>query len=204
MFATTWPIFARRRTSLTEPEQPYVAFIGNTIAGRGSIVELASLCKAKLDAGEKNRIAIFDNKTGRPVDVDFRGTPEQMLNTLARRHATSESPAASEPAKARAITGEVSLLPRHWDWLRQGRGGTSATLRRLIDSERKRDAGERAIQQAVETTHRFIWDMAGDEADFEAATRALFAHDFARFESLIQAWPADICTQTLHYLHAAR
>lgn len=199
---------------MTSDSPDYVAFTGNTLIGRGPIEEIASLCKTRIDAGETARVAIFDNHTGRPLDIDFRGSSEQMLASLAVHPVLDAGtrpaarPAARPAGRGRpkmgVVSREVSLLPRHWEWLSNQRGGASAALRRLVDSERKNRSADQIIQTSIEATHRFMWDMAGNKAGFESASRALFARDFSAFEQLIERWPEDIRKQLLHYLKAAQ
>ena len=86
----------------------------------------------------------------------------------------------------------MTLLPRHWDWLSAQPGGASAALRRLVDQARK--AGESADdrRRAIERCYKFMNAIAGHRPGFEEATRALFAGERERFETLIAAWPTDV------------
>jgi hypothetical protein len=99
---------------------------------------------------------------------------------------------------------EVSLLPRHWQWLSAQKGGASATLRRLVEDARKRGAEGELVRSRVEAAHRFMWDIAGDLPGFEESSRALFAHDFEKFERLILCWPVDIQSILTRYVGEAR
>jgi hypothetical protein len=87
---------------------------------------------------------------------------------------------------------EVTLLPRHWDWLGGQSGGASAALRRLVETAMRQDAGPQRRRQAQEAAYRFATAMAGDAPGYEEAMRALFAGDQARFEALTEPWPADV------------
>ena len=101
-----------------------------------------------------------------------------------------------KPARGRPRLGvtarEVTLLPRHWDWLATQPGGASAALRRLVDQARRDSGGADAIRQAQEATYRVMTTLAGDFPDYEEATRALFANDRQRFAQLTAGWPGDI------------
>ena len=88
------------------------------------------------------------------------------------------------------VAREVTLLPRHWDWLAVQPGGASVALRRLVDAAREH--GSDRARAAQETTYRFLRAMAAGESTFEAALRALFAGDEARFEEAIATWPQDV------------
>lgn len=85
----------------------------------------------------------------------------------------------------------MTLLPRHWEWLAEQPGGASVTLRRLVEQARREDGGGDR-RRAQESTHRFMTAMAGDEAGYEEALRALFANDAARFETFTATWPEDV------------
>jgi hypothetical protein len=92
------------------------------------------------------------------------------------------------------VAREVTLLPRHWDWLSSQRGGASVTLRRLVDEARRGSADGERIREAQESAYRFMAVLAGNARHYENAIRALFARDAAQFERLIAAWPADVAT----------
>lgn len=106
--------------------------------------------------------------------------------------------------KLGVVCREVSLLPRHWEWLAEQRGGASATLRRLVEGAKKSESREAVARRAVEAAHRFMWDLAGDEPGFEEATRSLFAMDFDLFEKQTSGWPAAIRDQLARYIENAR
>lgn len=129
---------------------------------------------------------IFDDATGKPVDVDLRGSPEEVRARL--------EPAARGPGRPKlGVTArEVTLLPRHWDWLAAQPGGASVTLRRLVEEARRGGGGKERRRQAQDAAYRFMSAMAGDAPGYEEATRALYAGDGARFEAQTQAWPADV------------
>jgi hypothetical protein len=90
------------------------------------------------------------------------------------------------------IAREVTLLPRHWDWLATQPGGASIALRKLVEEARRASTGKDRLRQAQEAAYRFMSAMAGDLAGFEEATRALFANDRAGFGACVAQWPADI------------
>jgi len=96
------------------------------------------------------------------------------------------------------IAREVSLLPRHWEWLEQQPNGASAAIRRLVDEARKRDPGEQQARAAIRAADRFLTAMAGNLPGYEEASRALYARDKKRFHELTRDWPRDI------RLHARR
>ncbi len=127
----------------------------------------------------------------------------QPHEVLARLPGTAETPAVTDEAAPPASRGpgrpklgvvarEVTLLPRHWDWLAQQRGGASVALRRLVDEARRSHQDKDRIRHAQEAAYRFLSATAGNRANYEAAIRALFADEAVRFAKLIADWPADI------------
>ena len=101
------------------------------------------------------------------------------------------------------VSREVSLLPRHWEWLSSQRGGASAGIRRLVEIALKEISHQDPVRKAVETAYAFLSDLAGDYPGFEEASRALFAHDFAAFEVIIADWPPDVREQLGRFLARA-
>ncbi|GGJ28122.1 DUF2239 family protein [Deinococcus roseus] len=138
------------------------------------------------------QVLVFEDQTGRTVDFDLRGTLEEVLV----RHLPSSD---AEPARAGrgrprlgVVAREVTLFPRHWEWLEQQPGGASAALRRLIEEARKQQPDLTKIRQAQTAADRFMSVIAGDLPGYQEASRALYARDFERFQQEIQPWPEDI------------
>lgn len=180
-------------------ESRYTAFAGPRRIAAGTAGEVVLGAKACLDAGETDRIALYEDATGRAIDVDFRGTPDEVLARLAD-HPLLARPAAPTGEEKRGpgrpklgvVSREVSLLPRHWEWLAEQSGGASATLRKLVDRARRENQAADRERRARETVHRFLWDLAGDYPDFEEASRALFAGDDDALVRTIADWPPDV------------
>jgi len=87
---------------------------------------------------------------------------------------------------------EVTLLPRHWEWLNAQPGSASVTLRKLIDQARRANGSADRVRRAQEAAFRFMSAIAGNERGFEEASRALFAGDRIRFGEQTASWPADV------------
>ena len=177
-----------------------IAFAGPRLIAAGKLSEVAIATQAAESAGLDRTPIIFDAVTSEPIDLDLRGTPEELL---ARVLAPSPSKSESEYVEADAHRGpgrprlgvvgrEVTLLPRHWDWLATQPGGASAAIRRLVDQARVTHADRDRTRRAQEYAYRFMTAMLGDQPDFEEATRALFAPDRDRFTELTARWPADL------------
>jgi uncharacterized protein len=177
-----------------------IAFDGDRAIASGDLREVARAAKERLDRRKDAAILIFDVETGAPIELDFRGG---VTDVLARLPETAKTPTAVDEATPPASRGpgrpklgvvarEVTLLPRHWDWLAQQRGGASVALRRLVDEARRSHDDKDRIRHAQEAAYRFMFVIAGNRTNYEAAIRALFADEPARFAKLIAEWPADI------------
>lgn len=171
-----------------EEERTYTAFAGEHLVGAGGLRAMLGKVKAYLDDGGEERVLIFEDWTGRQVDFDFRGPPEEVFE---RADPSGPRTGPGRP-KLGVVAREVTLLPRHWEWLERQPSGASAALRRLVDEARKREPGKERARLALEAASKVMWAVAGDLPNFEEASRALFGRDQARFEKLIAAWPKDL------------
>lgn len=182
-----------------EDDRSYSAFAGERLIASGPLRVMLARTKAWVDRRERARLLIFDDETGRQVDFDFRGTVEQVL----ARAAPPAGHAGPGRPRLGVIGREVSLLPRHWEWLEQQPNGISAALRRLVDEARKHEPGKQRARALRDAASRFTTAMAGDLAGFEEASRALFAGDERRFERLVHGWPADVRKHVLRWVREA-
>ncbi|MBO1074214.1 DUF2239 family protein [Roseomonas marmotae] len=172
--------------TLGEAPAPYTAFAGSRRLASGALAEVALHAKEALDRGVAAPVLIFDNRTSQVVEVDFRGQPSDVLRRL-------ETP-RRRPGRPRlgVVAREVTLLPHHWEWLRQQPGGASVALRKLVEEASGGQAAPDRRRLALEACYRFLRIMAGDLPGFEEASRALYAGKRARFEALAGAWPEDL------------
>ena len=99
---------------------------------------------------------------------------------------------ADRPPELGVVAREVTLLPRHWDWLAGQPGGASVTLRKLVEQARKDNEGKDRLRRAREAAYRFLSAMAGNLPGFEEAARALFAGHRDRFAAVVAPWPQDV------------
>jgi hypothetical protein len=175
-----------------------IAFAGTELLARGELVEVVRAVKAALDKGADRSIALLDAATGQPVDINFTGTEEEVLQRIPR----APGRGAGRP-KLGVIPREVTLLPRHWEWLAKQPGGASVALRKLVEHA-SRDAREAdTMREARDAAYRFMHELMGDAAGFEEASRALFAGDGERFRGLVADWPADVRAHLLELAGAA-
>jgi hypothetical protein len=151
----------------------------------GSVANIALFLKGK----PQGDVLVFDDSTGHQIDFDSTGT----ANEIALR---DPDPIPAERGRGRPKLGviprEVTLLPRHWDWLNSQPGGASVALRKLVDEARRSSGDRDRIRAAQEAAYRFISAIGGNLPEFEEATRALFAYDRRRFSDLIANWPEDV------------
>jgi hypothetical protein len=175
------------------------AFRGTARIASGDLTWVALAVKEALEGDETAPVLIFDDRTSRLIEIDFRGSRDDVLRSVASRDLAEE--AASEPEapvrrpgrpKLGVVSREVTLLPRHWDWLNSQPGGASVTLRRLVEEARRASDGKDRVRQAQDSAYRFMMVMAGDRPGFEEATRALFAGNLERFRQETAEWPTDI------------
>jgi hypothetical protein len=172
------------------PAQPpsYTLFIGESSLASGDLRAVLLRAKAQADRGGPKDVLLFEDETGRQLEVSLEGPLEGVL---ARALPAEPAPGRGRP-KLGVTAREVTLLPRHWEWLEQQPRGTSATLRLLVDEARKREPDEGARRIAREAAHRFMTAMSGNRAGYEEALRALYAADRRSFEHHTEQWPKDV------------
>jgi uncharacterized protein len=181
------------------PEPDYIAFEGERRIASGDLGDVARAAKQTLDRRKDASVLIFDGQTSGPVDLDFRGTVDDVLTRLPKQDPPTvaldtalTTPRGPGRPKLGVVAREVTLLPRHWDWLAQQKGGASVAIRKLVDDARRTSEDRDRIRLAQEAAYRFMSAMGGNRPHYEEAIRALFAHDRSRFEQLIAEWPADV------------
>lgn len=168
----------------------YTCFAGHQKIASGALPEVVITAKHAQENSESAQPLIFENASGRQVDFDMRGTDEETLARIPSSPEENTTPAGRGRPKLGVIAREVTLLPRHWDWLATQPGGASTTLRKLVDEARRAD--HNSLRQRRERTYHFMLAIAGNQSDFDEANRALFTGNEERFEQLIASWPADI------------
>ncbi|MFD4838502.1 DUF2239 family protein [Achromobacter sp. NPDC058515] len=181
------------------PSDPHTAFEGTRVIAAGPLADVALAVKQAMAARGDKTILIFQDLSGKQVDLDLSGNDAQVI----ARHAPAGAVAAPEPEdeatprgrgrpKLGVVPREVTLLPRHWDWLGAQPGGASVALRKLVEQARRDNEAQDARRQRQEAAYRFMSSMAGDLPGFEEATRALYAEDRERFARLVAQWPQDV------------
>jgi hypothetical protein len=178
--------------------QTFTAFEGQRLLVSGSLAEVALAVK-RAERPASKPIAIFSDATGRGIDLDLRGSDAEIVARLPAAvspTATEEAPPGEPRGRGRPKLGvvarEVTLLPRHWEWLNMQPGGASVSLRKLVEAARRANGDKDRSRAARDAAYHFMSAMAGDLPHFEDASRALFADDRRQFAALIAAWPGDI------------
>lgn len=191
--------------SSPHPTAPHTAFAGHRILAAGALADVALAVKRALAPRSNDPILVFDDLSGKQVDLDLRGDDA----AVAERHrapadAAPPAPEAPDAAaeetqprgrgrpKLGVVAREVTLLPRHWDWLAAQPGGASVVLRKLVEQARRDNESADRRRQRQEAAYRFMSAMAGNLPGFEEATRALYAEDRERFAAQVASWPQDV------------
>jgi hypothetical protein len=170
------------------------AFAGHGRIASGELRHVALKARQAHAAGKP--VLVFEDASGRQLDLPLELPEGELLRRLAAPAAPAKAPApaARGPGRPRlgVVAREVTLLPRHWDWLAVQPGGASVALRRLVDEARKVAGGQDRRRAAQEAAYRFLQALAGDLPGYEEAIRALFAADIGRFEESSAGWPEDV------------
>jgi hypothetical protein len=169
----------------------FTAFLGAKRLASGPLEQVALAAKKAVDRGAKQPLFIYNDSTGHAIDIDSRGSDAELLARLARPAPPSRPRGRGRP-KLGVIAREVTLLPRHWQWLGSQPGGASVAMRKLVEAARRANQEIDQRRQKQEAAYHFMSAMAGNFENFEEASRALFANDHQRFIELVAAWPPDI------------
>jgi hypothetical protein len=166
----------------------FSVFAGDQRVLSGELRTVLVALKERFDVEPGESVLVFEHPSGRQVDFDLRGTLEEVLARAL------PEPSRTGPGRPKlgVVSREVSLLPRHWEWLELQPNGASAALRRLVEEAKKRDPEGDRVRLAIEAANRFMTTMAGNLPNYEEASRALFAKEHDRFDHLIRGWPHDI------------
>lgn len=189
-----------------------IAFEGDKRVALGALADVAAVVRKRAGKGTHENIHVFDYVTGKLLNLDISGTEKDIRaryaaaapsTVAAPDDAAPEAPRGPGRPKLGVVAREVTLLPRHWDWLNAQPGGASVALRKLVEEARKTRGATDTLRSRQEAAYRFISAIAGDWRNYEETTRALFAGDPVRFRDLTDAWPADVRDHARHLASAA-
>jgi uncharacterized protein len=183
----------------------WIAFAKHKRIALGQPREVAARVKSFVDSHPKAPVLIFDADSSQSVEIDLRGSLATVMKRLPvaadspppSASASQEAPRGPGRPKLGVVAREVTLLPRHWDWLAAQPGGASVALRKLVERAQRASADADRRREAVESAYRFMHALAGDEPGFEEASRALFAGNLARVSDEAASWPRDVRTHLL-------
>jgi len=169
------------------------AFHADRRLASGSDGEVALAVRAFLKEQPSAAVLIFDDETGGQVDFDLRGSDREVLARLGGSE-NDNAVSVRRPGRPKlgVVAREVTLLPRHWEWLAAQPGGASVALRKLVEAARMAKAGSDVVRRAQEAADRFMMAVAGNLPHYEEAARALYAGHKQRFVDLTASWPADV------------
>lgn len=205
-------------------DTPCTAFEGGRCIASGPLRQVALATKPVVDRWASSiappPVLVFADASSEVIELDWRGSEADFAARLAATDLalSGAEPAASpqddQPENGPAVRGrgrpklgvaarEVTLLPRHWEWLATQPGGASVALRKLVEAARKASDETDRVRRAQAVGYKFMSTMAGHEAGFEEASRALFAGNLLGFEAHIAAWPADVQVHLKKLLKAA-
>lgn len=178
----------------------FIAFVGTQAVARGKLTEVASKIKAIVDSESSLTPIVFDTATGEQIDLDLRGSLETVVeltrgrDPLTLANTLPSNPPVRSPGRPKlgVVAREVTLLPRHWEWLASQSGGASVALRKLVEQATRTHRLADRKRAAQNHCYRFLSAVGGNLPGFEAASRALFAGDSDGFAAQISAWPPDV------------
>lgn len=171
-----------------DPTHTYTVFAGARRLATGTPEDVAG---AAFLRGGDSPLLVFDDATGSQVELDLRGSEEQVR---ARYRAAPQPVEARGRGRPRlgVVAREVTLLPDQWEWLAAQPGGASVVLRKLVQEARRAGSGRDRMRRAQERCYKVMVALAGDRPGFEEAARSLFRADMEAFQTIAGKWPADI------------
>lgn len=174
------------------------AFAGPHKVAAGTLHTVAQTLKQLVTRDPSAQILVFDDTSGSQVDLNLHGSLADVLQRLPREAAPTIDEQASPTArtvgrpKLGVVAREITLLPRHWEWLATQPGGASVALRKLVEYAQRGNKAHDEQRQAREAAYKVMSALAGDAPGFEEASRALFAGKQPAFLACVQEWPADV------------
>ncbi len=171
----------------------FTAFNGHTLLSQGDLREVVLQVKAHIGKSSNSPVLIFSDATGKTIDFNFHGTKLEIMKRLEVYTSSGPSEIAGPGRpKLGVASREVSLLPRHWEWLATQRGGASATLRLLVEEAMKKASSTQSVKQVQERAYHIMQILAGDMKGYEEALRAMYKKDRKAFYKNIETWPIDV------------
>ncbi|TBR43539.1 DUF2239 family protein [Marinomonas agarivorans] len=181
----------------------YSAFLDTRLLAAGELTTVITQIKQQFP--DREALLVETNSCKR-LEINWQGSVEDVLARIdAMPQAEPLSSDLIAPAtpkthikskrgrpKLGVVSKEVTLLPRHWEWLSKQSGGASVTLRRLVDQARQENSLEDEIKLRQEQIYNFISFFAEQLPNVEETMRALYRQDRSLFYRSIKNWPTDI------------
>lgn len=186
-----------------------IAFENDRRLASGSVADVALAVRNRAGKPNYQGIQVFEEESGKTLHLNLTGSDKDIRARYApategaTEVAPSDTPRGPGRPRLGVVAREVTLLPRHWDWLNSQPGGASVALRKLVEDARKTHGQSDNLRARQEAAYRFLSAMAGDWQNFEESTRALFAGDAVRFAELTEAWPIDVRDHARHLAFGA-
>ena len=185
----------------TLSDSDWIAFEGPSRLAQGDPATVVRAVHSHVATQAQALPLVFDAMSANRIELDWRAPLAQLLGALPAPMPTKEpstegdtpdTPRGPGRPKLGVTAREVTLLPRHWDWLSTQSGGASVALRRLVQNAMRENRAADQARQRSEAAYRFMSVMASSLPGFEEASRALFAGDLQRLQALVAGWPADL------------
>ena len=185
----------------------FTAFAGDRLIAAGALEQVALATKKAHDRGDA-RLLVFSDATGEVVELDLRGTPQDVISRLPTPESDAdESPPIQVLGRGRPKLGvtprEVTLLPRHWQWLGDQPGGASAAIRKLVEQAARDNIEIDTARRKRDAAYKVMYALAGHLPGFEDGLRAFFAGDHVRFEEIARTWPEEIASYAIRMASAS-
>ena len=186
------------------PVLTWVAFEHHRRTARGTPDEVITSLRQRLAEHPDAMPVVLDAVSSERIELDWRQPLDTLLALVpalapatVKQEPPGEVPRGPGRPKLGVTAREVTLLPRHWDWLARQPGGASVALRKLVQSALREGSAADAKRRATDAAYRFMSIVGGDLPLYEEVSRALFAGEMAQLRSLVSGWPADVTEQLL-------
>ncbi len=165
------------------------AFRGPAQLAAGPLPEVAAALH-RMAAPTDAMILVFDDATGRLIDLDLSGSSDEPGRALCRRSSRHPLPRAAENSasprkRSRCCPGTGTGSPPSPAVPRPRCAALSKSARRTAQ-------GSETRRPAQDAAYRVMQALAGDAPGYEEALRALYADDPAGFDQHSARWPDDV------------